>query len=353
MLKKILLLFLLCSSLGFAQDDSTRFIRDRSIIALPVVFKLPETGFGGGAAGTASWRFGDSKSSQASIGLTFTQKKQVLAFLPFQVFFNENKYFINADIGWFKYNYLYYGIGENRVEPEKYDVKYPRIKLLASKRISKNSYAGIRFNYEEYNITDVLPGGVLSQRKVPGYDYSRTFGFGPAIVFDTRDSVFYPHKGVFGEVNQMASFEGFIADRTFYQTTADISVYKELTPKLVLANNGYGILSFGRALPFSQMAMLGGAKKMRGLYQGFFRDNNALLFQSELRYVIWRFAGVTGFGAMGILGDTEQLLRFKSPKFSYGAGLRIATKNHLNLRIDYALSPYAKGNLYATIGEAF
>lgn len=339
--------------MAYGQKDSTHAIHDRSIIALPVVFKLPETGFGGGVAGTASWRFGKSKLSQASIGLTFTEKKQVLAFLPFQAFFNEDKQYITADIGWYKYNYLYYGIGENRVPAEQFDVKYPRIKVLAAQRIQKNMYVGIRVNYEEYRITDVVSGGELSKRIVPGSDYSRTFGFGPALVFDTRDSVFYPHKGIFGEINQMASFDGFLADRTFYQSTIDISSYHGLTPKLVLANNFYNILSTGRALPFSQMAMLGGPKKMRGLYQGFFRDYNALLLQSELRYVIWRFIGVTGFGSMGFLGNNDQLLRLQKPKFAYGGGLRIATRNHLNLRIDYALSPYTKGNLYATIGEAF
>ena len=57
---------------------------------------------------------------------------------------------------------------------------------------------------------------------------------------------------------------------------------------------------------------------------------------------------------MAFLGsEDDSFLRLNKPKFTYGAGLRIATKNHLNLRLDYALSPYGSGNIYATIGEAF
>jgi hypothetical protein len=56
---------------------------------------------------------------------------------------------------------------------------------------------------------------------------------------------------------------------------------------------------------------------------------------------------------MGFLGDNQSVLRLNLPKFTYGAGLRIATKNKLNLRLDYGLSPYGEGNFYATVGEAF
>jgi hypothetical protein len=89
MLKRIFILFFISVNV-YSQEKDSKILRDKSIIALPVVFRLPETGWGGGVAGTASWSWAkdkiDAKKSQAAIGLTYTQNKQVLAFFPFQVF---------------------------------------------------------------------------------------------------------------------------------------------------------------------------------------------------------------------------------------------------------------------------
>ncbi|AWV97764.1 BamA/TamA family outer membrane protein [Arcticibacterium luteifluviistationis] len=348
--------FFLLSSCLFAQEK-TPILRDKSILALPVVFRFPETGWGGGVAGTASWSWAKdsswAKPSQASVGLTYTENKQVLAFLPFQVFFDNNKYYANADIGWFKYNYFYYGIGESNVPQEKYDVKFPRIKLLVGKEIKTNLYLGVRINYEEYSVTGTQENGELSTGEVNGSDYSRTSAIGPAVMRDTRDAVFYPRKGMFGEFSVLPSTKIFGADRAFTQATLDLSLYKSLSKKLVLASNYYTVFTFGDNVPFSQLAQLGGQKKMRGIYQGFFRDKNAALIQAELRWEVWKFIGLAGFGSMGFLGDSDTVLRLNLPKYTYGAGLRISTKKHLNLRFDYGLSPYGDGNFYATIGEAF
>ncbi len=355
-MSKRILLFFLFPILGFAQQKE-QLLKDKSIIALPVAFRFPETGWGGGVAGTASWSWAKdsawAKPSQASLGLTFTQNKQVLAFFPFQVFWANNKYYANADIGWFKYNFFYYGIGEDAVAEERYDVKFPRVKLLIGKQIKPNVYVGARVNYEEYRITGTAENGELASGRINGSSYSRTSALGPALLRDTRDAVFYPRKGMFGELNILQSSKIFGADRSFTQATIDLSLYKSISDKLVLASNYYGVFTFGKEVPFSQMAQLGGPKKMRGIYQGFFRDKNAALLQGELRWEIWKFIGMVGFGSVGFLGNETDFLRLNLPKFTYGAGLRISTKNHLNLRLDYGLSPYGGGNFYATIGEAF
>lgn len=358
MRKLLVLYFTFLAMAAFSQKrDTVSLVRDKSIIALPVVFRFPETGWGGGVAGTASWSWGcDSswaKPSQASIGLTYTQNKQVLAFLPFQVFADNDKYFFNADMGWFKYNFYYYGIGESAVPQERYDVRFPRIKLLASRRIKPNTYAGFRINYEEYTVTKTDLNGELANGTVSGSEYSRTSAIGPAVMRDTRDAVFYPRKGVFGEISLLPSLKVFGADRNFTQLTGDLSWYKSLSKKLVFASNYYGVFSFGKNVPFSQLAQLGGPKKMRGIYQGYFRDKNTMLIQGELRWEIWKFIGMTGFGSVGFLGNEKDILRVNLPKYTYGLGLRIATRKHLNVRLDYGFSPYDSGNFYATIGEAF
>ena len=116
------LLLLMATQEGFshaANADSTNkscrtsVLRNTKFIALPVVFKLPETGWGGGVVGTSTFSFtrdsSFAKPSQVSFGATYTQKKQILFFVPFTIFYDNNRYYLNGDNGWFKYNYNYYG----------------------------------------------------------------------------------------------------------------------------------------------------------------------------------------------------------------------------------------------------
>lgn len=354
----VFLIFLSFFQTISAQDSTKkRFLRDRSIVALPVVFRLPETRFGGGVAGSAVFGFSKdsvgSNLSQISFGTTFTQNRQILVFFPFKIFANNNKYYFSSENGWFRYNYVYSGIGEDRVPDEKYDADYFRFRFLASKLIRPKTYLGLRVNFEDYKVTGTVAEGQLSSGVINGSDKSRTLGLGMSILRDTRDQVFYPTKGVFGEIFAVPSGRVFGANRNFTKISADIATYKSLGKKTVLASNYVAVANIGD-VPFNQLAYLGGQFKMRGIFEGYFRDKNALIIQQEFRQEIWKRLGAVAFGSMAFLGSEDDVfLRLNKPKFTYGAGLRVATKNHLNLRLDYALSPYGSGNIYATIGEAF
>jgi hypothetical protein len=204
--KKILIIALLLNSTGsFGQKDSTeKIFLNKSIIVLPVVFRLPETRWGGGIAGAASFSLAkdslNAKPSQITFGITFTQNKQILLFFPFKIFTNNDKYYFFSENGWYRFNYLYSGIGEDRVPDEKYDTDYFRVRLLAAKQVRKSTYLGLRLNYEDYKVTATLPDGELETGKINGSNQSRTLGLGLSVLNDTRDDVFYPRKGIFGEL---------------------------------------------------------------------------------------------------------------------------------------------------------
>ncbi len=336
-----------------------KYLRDKSILPLPVVFRLPETGFAGGALLTATFKFKKdneiAKPSQISGGLAYTQKKQFLAYIPFSIFHNNNKYYINGEVGFFKYNYKYFGIGENQVPEENYGVDYPRLKILVSRLVGKNLYVGLRYQFEKYQITSTEVGKELASGKIAGSNSSLTSSLGVSFLRDTRDAVFYPRKGMFTEFYVLPTLKVFGADRNFNRILLDMANYQSLSKKIVLATNIYGSFIQGKNVPFNQLSLLGGAKKMRGLFEGKFRDKNFFLLQAETRFEVWKFIGLTAFSSLGYLGNEQQLIRFDKPKFTYGAGLRINAikKDHLNIRVDYGFQPKEKGNLYLTIGEAF
>lgn len=328
-----------------------------SILPFPVVYYTPETRWAYGAALTSTFRFkGDSanaRPSQVSLGIVFTQQKQSLYYLPFQVFLKNAGYYLYGEIGFYRYNYFYFGIGNQPVPKEIYGVDYPRIKLNFLKKIYPHLYAGVRYQYEDYQITQTEPTGAFANGNVPGTPRGRTSGVGVGLFYDTRDVIFFPSKGIVADLAYFYNARVWGGNVRFDRFYGDISTYRTVLPNTILVGNLFGSFTRGNA-PFSMLSELGGAKRMRGYYQGRFRDDNVLLAQSEARFNIFRRLGGVVFGAAAVLGNQKDILRFNDPKYAYGAGLRFIAnrQDHLNLRFDYALGKDG-GNFYFTIGEAF
>jgi outer membrane protein assembly factor BamA len=339
----------------YAQKTTKRV----SLIVVPIAFYTPETRWGFGAGITSTFRFKKDDSlltarpSQASFTVSYTQNKQVLVFLPFQVFYDNNRYYTYGEVGYFKYNYLYYGIGNQVITPEPFAVTFPRIKLNLFKKIHPNIYAGLRYQYEDYAITKTILNGELAKNTVPGTPRSRTSGVGLGLLYDTRDMVFFPSKGIFADFSFFNNSSFWGGNTRFNRLSADISAYKKIKHHTVWVNHVFGSFIWGKA-PFNMLSEMGGAKKLRGYFQGQLRDQNALLVQSEARFDIYKRLGGVVFGSTGWLGNQSDVIRFNHTKYSYGAGLRFTlnTKEHLNIRLDYALGKDVR-NFYLTIGEAF
>ena len=348
-----LCLFLTCSLL-FAQEKLPKRVK---IIPFPVVYYTPETRLAFGAALTATLRFkGDSawaKPSQITVGTVYTQNKQLLVYLPFQVFYGNNQYYAYGETGYYRYNYFYFGVGQQNPPREIYGVDYGRIKLNFFRQIKKNFYIGLRYQFEQYDITTTEPNGQFERGKVPGGQSSRTSGAGLGIFWDERDAVFFPTRGWVLDVTYLNNRPFWGGDVSFDRLGFDFSAYRLLGKETVLAGNLFTNFTLGSA-PFNMLTELGGPKKMRGYYQGRFRDDNAVLAQAELRFPIYKRLGGVVQGATAALGNQRDFIRWNDPKFSYGAGLRFVAnrRDHLNVRLDYAIGSDG-GNVYFTIGEAF
>ncbi|SNC77604.1 Surface antigen [Hymenobacter gelipurpurascens] len=343
--------------------------RRLTLLPLPLVYYTPETRLAYGAALTATLRFrrdaGDStaRPSQLTVGAAYTQNRQLLLYVPFQVFYDHNRYYTYGEVGYYRYTYYFFGVGEQAVPRELYAVRFPRVRLNAFRRIlptlpSGKLYAGLRYQFEDYHLTQVAAEGQLATGIVTGSRGSRLSGGGGGVFFDSRDQVFFPTKGVVADVGfwlrNRATGAGSNGQTThFDRYVADVSSYHRLTRHAVLAMNYFTSFTSGEA-PFNALSLLGGTRRMRGYYEGRYRDQNAALLQSELRVPLYKRLGAVAFGSLGVLGSEGQLLRLGAPKAAYGAGLRFTVnrRDHLNLRVDYGLGNRSSG-LYLTIGEAF
>jgi hypothetical protein len=102
------------------------------------------------------------------------------------------------------------------------------------------------------------------------------------------------------------------------------------------------------------MGLLGGYRRLRGYYEGRFRENCMALVQAEYRYMFWWRLGLVAFGSAGLVAHTPGEMAINNTRFAGGGGLRFSLdrKHKINLRAEYAWGKNSSG-AYLTIGEAF
>jgi len=308
----LMVLLMLGSFYGYSQEgisqDSMKINASKSkrysLIALPAVFFAPETNWGFGGLGSLAFRFKnealDSRPSQIQLGFAYTLNKQYLLYLPFQLFVNEAKFKYYGEVGYFLYTYIYYGIGNDKTDElrEVYEVQFPRVRLNALYMAKPDFYVGLRYWMDNFDITEYDPDGDLIKGEVPGSNGSFLSGFGTIFNYDNRDKIFYPESGKFAELILFHNGATFGSDFNFSKVILDASTYYRNKWQHIFAINWYSEFTFGTA-PFNQLALLGSTKKLRGNFEGRFRDNHQMLIQGEYRMpLFWRFGAVV-FGGVG------------------------------------------------------
>lgn len=339
--------------------DSANSTTDKnSLFPLPVVYYTPESGLFFGVSLLYNFYIDREKpinASQIQLAAGYTTKDQLLIFLPFQLYWNKNKWRSTGELGFYNYAYPFYGIGNNNEQDVSttYRALFPRLRVFYLKEVKPNLYAGARYWFENYDIIKWEDNGNFIQSEIEGATDNRTSGIGPALIYDTRDGIYYPTKGHYLEsyIELNNTYTG--STHNYGAISFDYAYYYPLFDKTVIAGNAFSLSNFG-TVPFNRLAQLGGNKKMRGYFQGFFQDKKLLLGQLEIRQeLFWRF-GVVAFGSVGQVA--EKFDEFGMDRWNYagGAGLRFRfdMKKKINVRLDYAVGNNSSG-FYISFNEAF
>ena len=92
----LLLVYVFIPLLAWSQQKPDSLSNEVSVKVLPLVFFTPETRWAAGAASVATWQSDSvSRPSQSQLGFAYTQNKQWLFYLPFQLFLKKNKYLVS------------------------------------------------------------------------------------------------------------------------------------------------------------------------------------------------------------------------------------------------------------------
>jgi outer membrane protein assembly factor BamA len=355
--RSLLLLCLLPVWLG--AQAPTKSPNRFKIIGLPVFFYTPDTKFGGGAGGLSTFNFPsdslNARRSSVTVGAVYTQLKQVLLYFPFQLFPQNQRYWISGEVGYYRYIFNFFGTGNDIPSSfiEKYDATFPRLRLNASRQLRPGLYAGVRYAFDRFSFQLRDSTGLLIREDIVGYNGGTVSGAGLGMNYDTRDVLFFPRKGWLIDAQLYAEDKLTGSDFKYQRFAADVAHYVPVGKKSVLALNAVAVVSVGE-VPFHQMPVIGGTRRMRGYFEGKYRDNNLFMLQSEYRMPLFWRIGAVAFGGLGVvsrrLGDTD----LEHLRYNYGAGIRIQIDKvqKINVRLDYGLGYRSRG-FYLTFGEAF
>ena len=169
--------------------------------------------------------------------------------------------------------------------------------------------------------------------------------------WDDRDFVPNPRKGQYADVRYTRFTSEVGSDTRFDEYQLHYSRYHSLDDKNVLAWEADGTFTQG-AVPWSMMPLLGSNQRMRGYYEGRYRDKNVVSGQLEYRRKLdWRL-GVVGWLGAGTMGPSFSALDDGRLLPSAGVGYRFEFKTRVNVRLDYGIGKGSSG-FYFQVGEAF
>jgi hypothetical protein len=346
-----------------ARSDSSR---RPVLIPLPVIGYAQETGFEFGASAFYSF-YSDTANrntrlSNANAFAAITTKGQSRVNLGLNYWTPGNHYHNTLTLNYINFPFNFYGIGSatNKADEEKITEKRIRVNGSIEKLLGSHVYIGMlagAFNYDFYSpyTNGIFETDPQIQNRSGGADAF----IGPSLTIDTRNNNTYTTQG-FKLSGSYSFLKGLFANNNYSGglLAFQFSQFFALAKKLTLAYDLYDNSLIGDEAPFYLMPALGSNERMRGYYNGRYRDKNYVAAQTELRYRMSKRFGVVGFGGTGtVFHDTFDVNQLKP---DYGAGIRyfFDVEKGLSFRFDYGVGEKRPGELrqkgfYVGLGEAF
>ena len=268
----------------------------------------------------------------------------------------ENKYAFLSKAYYKKHPEYLLGIGNDVSVDDAELVTTERIRFNTNAliRVKNNLYAGISLDITDYIEVETDSTSFLIEDMVTGLEGGTDFGLGVAVILDSRDNRYNAHNGMLIKSSFLVYDKSLGSAYQFNRLELDVRKYFSPWLDHVIAIQATGTFLDGD-VPFYDLALLGGANKMRGYYEGAIRDNVLVDTQVEYRMPVWNIFGLVGWLGTGRVTDKLSNLSLDGFWLSYGGGLRVKvdSENDINLRIDMGFGPNGVNGLYFSFAEAF
>jgi outer membrane protein assembly factor BamA len=340
-------------------NDSSNSKKRTSFNGYPYVFYTPESKFAAGAGGIFIFYGGrekDLKPSKIGFGGYYSTNKQYKISISPNLYFLDNKLYIELPTSYGFFINKYWGIGDNTPVYDSAGYAVTTFTSTLTVQVPPEFFAadrtGVILDLDYTDMTDKQGNELLQNDSLPGSNGGTLIGLGTDLVWDSRDNLFFPNSGGY-QYFKVVFYPG-MSDYIFSLIELDVKAFRSISPDHVFAFNFYVQSALGET-PFYKLPALGGQKRMRGYFNGRYRDNFYGMLQAEYRQYFWKRLGFAVFGGVGNVADNMLEYDFSTLKYSYGAGLRFLfnKEQKVNLRMDIGFGNDGNRGIYFGIQEAF
>lgn len=334
---------------------------DISVIGGPHYSSDTKLGLGLVAAGVYNTHRGDSITPESNISLfgDITTTGFWLLGVRGNNIFYAAKWRIDYTAYFFSFPSGFWGIGYTLGDSDDNACKYMRhqaeFKSDFMFSVAQNLYigpsVGFRFisgaNFTENNL------GISGEEMLNSADrITRYASTGAALTYDSRDFIPNAYKGVYFNFVQRI-FTDF-SHKPFFSTDMTFDVYKVAWKGAIFAFDANTVLQYGPGdVPWTMKTTLGGSNRLRGYYDGRYRDDNSLQLQVEYRQKIYNRHGIVLWGGCGTIWSKNESFKWKNILPNYGVGYRWEFKKRMNVRLDYGFGKNGQSSFLFSINEAF
>lgn len=316
-----------------------------------------DTGVGLGLVASALYSTDRSDStlelSNASLYSDVSSKGFLMIGLRSNTFLPRKRYRLDYRLYVYTFPSYLWGFSYPESDNDDNKSKYSRTKFEVMARflmpLNRYSYLGpiARYQYvHAYKLKDHAPT-LLVGRPLTVSDVS----VGVSYTFDSRDFMLNASRGWFVQADITANPTFLGNNNTYWSGELQVATYRRAWRGAILAGELHTRQSVG-SVPWPMLSDVGSSNRMRGYYEGRYRDKNVVDAQVELRQHIWHRNGlVVWLGAAEVFPDYGSL-RFRRILPNAGIGYRWQFKKGVNVRLDYGFSRNGTGFIF-NINEAF
>lgn len=297
-----------------------------------------------------------SQPSKISEVVTFSTEGRINISVSTDLIWGKDRWMILGYINYKKQPEYLFGIGNDVVKDSVEIITYSRFRFVnyGFIQVFKDFQVGIGADIQDYTKIKYDSNSFLEREDVTGRIANTNFGFGLSVVWDSRDNRYNAYEGSYFRASAMVYPSVVDVIGTFSTFDFDIRNYFNPWYKHVIALQATTSFRLGD-IPFYNLALMGGDSKMRGYYEGAFRDKVLVDAQIEYRMPVWNIFGMVTWFGTGRVADSYGNLSFDGFRPSWGFGLRIMvdTEHDTNLRFDWGFGPRGISAFYVNFAEAF
>lgn len=337
----------------FGSDGASERPFDYTLVAGPFYNATTSFCIAAGVTGQYHWERADTLTQKSSVSAVaqVSIKGMVSAEITGANYMKHDRVRWNYRLRWQRQPMDFWGIGyESGRHNQPIELNRNRVYFRpeALVRVAPNFFVGASVNVNYTNADN------LADRNLIGNQNTQIFstGIGPLIQFDSRDFAANAYRGIFFRAEQLF-YPAKLNKMPFYSTDITFSAYQQLWKGAVGCFEAHGWFNYGDEVPWTMLAQVAdNSCRMRGYYEGRYRDRNIMEAQVELRQKIWGPVGMTVFAGAANVFDHFDNIHWKQTLPNYGAGLRFEFKKRTTLRLDLGFTKNKPGVVF-NINEAF